>query len=723
MSGELLQSYCKWNLDNRYRLRVWTNDTLVEGDNVFLKMSDIPFFLSNPPCKKVRLVIHNSDETFEESHYEMLEPYILTVQAANCNSSRAEQLPLGFRDNQYTSHSVLDEVKNEGHVEKDILCLVNFLIETNPRERTGCFDYFKSQNFCSFQGDYFTYDKRKSLAHTDIETQQRRRDFYRLLKRSKFVVCPQGTGVDTHRFYEALFFGAIPIVKASFLDKLYMKYKNVVIVKEWSDVTREFLISKSPLEFYSQQGEDVLVYKKYINKVCDDGFFLEIGGYDGVTYSNTKFFEDTLNFKGVLIEPVKSQFDKLVQNRKNNICLNCAIDTFEREVEIIGGDATAGIELYMSESFKRAHHSSTHKTERIMAYPLSKILKEHRITYVDFFSLDVEGCEESVLRSIDFDTVQFYVICIELDGHNPQKDERCREILLKNGFKFDLRMCINEFWVNEKYERINKLYSSKKLSFTPKFRFLEQHCKQEVTEKLNFSKNITFITYGDAAFEKSRNRLIKEAQDTGIFKRCIGYAPDDLDEEFKTSCKSLLAQRKGGGYWCWKPHIVLKTMQSIPEDEWILYADAGCTLIQERKGQIYDDINEMERTEKFMLAYQMPNIIEKYWTKLELLEFMGVLENKDIKDTGQYVGGVFLIQNNKITQNIMHTMESIMKNYPHLIDDSQSFNENDPSFQQHRHDQSLFSVIRKMNSRYTYVISKDETFHGDAFVQALRIQA
>ena len=479
ISGELLQSYCKWNLDSRYNVRLWTNETLTEGDNVFLKICDIPLFLSNPPHKKVRFVIHNSDETFEESHYDILEPYTLSIQAVNCNSTRAVQLPLGFRDNQYTSHSVLDEVKNEGPVEKDIFCLVNFLIETNTKERSDCLNYFKEQTFCSIQGDYFTYDKRKSLTHTDTETQQRRKEFYRLLKRSKFVVCPQGTGADTHRFYEALFFGAIPIVKTSFLDRLYTKYRNVVIVKEWTDVTTELL-------------------NKYL---CD---------------------------------------------------------------------------------------------------------------------------------------------------------------------------------------------------------------------------NLTFITYGDNIFEKSRARLVKEAQDTGIFKRCIGYTSDNLDSDFKKSCESLLSQQKGGGYWCWKSHIVLKTMQSIPENEWILYADAGCTLIQQRKEQVFEQIEIMEKTGKFISGYQMPHIIEKYWTKPELLEFMGVSKNKNITDTGQYVGGVFLIQNNKITRDIMHTIESIIKNHPHLIDDSHT-SVVDPSFQQHRHDQSLFSLIRKINSQYTYTIPKDETFHGNAFVQALRI--
>lgn len=720
ISGELINSYCKWNLDNRYALRLWSHSTLEEGDSVFLKMCDVPQFLANPPHKKVRLVIHNSDETFEEGHYDVLEPYILSVEAVNCNSTRAIQLPLGFRDDQYTPHSVLDEVMNEGYVEKDILCLVNFLIATNNNERSDCLNYFKEQPFATLGGDYFTYDKNKSLTHSDEETVKRRRAYYRLLKRSKFVICPQGTGVDTHRLYEAIFFGAIPIVKTSFLDKLYMKSGKVVIVNDWSDVTFDFLLSKINLEFYSQQGEDILVFKKYINKVCEDGVFLEIGGYDGVTFSNTKFFEDTLHFKGLLIEPVKKQFDKLVKNRKKSICLNCAADNFEREVEIKGNEATAGIDMYMSESFKNVFHSSTSSAnEKITAYPLSKILNQNNITYVDFFSLDVEGGEEAVLRGIDFQSVQFYIICVELDGHNTEKDDRCREILLKNGFTFDFRVCINEFWINKAYNRIDKLYTPLIGSLRPPvFRFLENGCRLEVLKNLN---NITFITYGDDVFERSRTRLVKEANESGIFKKCIGYTADDIDPLFKNTCRSLFSQKRGGGYWCWKPHIVLKTMQSIPESEWILYADAGCTLVQERKTQIFEQIDEMEKENKLISAYQMHHL-EKDWTKGDMFNYFGLFDNKNISDSGQYIATVFLVKNHIKTRQMFEKIIEIIVSKPHLIDDSQSTTRNCDSFNEHRHDQSLFSIMRKLNPDIVYVIPKDETYHGNAFVQATRLR-
>ena len=56
---------------------------------------------------------------------------------------------------------------------------------------------------------------------------------------TKFVVCPPGRGVDTHRVYETLFFGGIPIIKTSFLDPMYEKLGGCWIVNDWADVTEE----------------------------------------------------------------------------------------------------------------------------------------------------------------------------------------------------------------------------------------------------------------------------------------------------------------------------------------------------------------------------------------------------------------------------------------------------------------------------------------------------
>lgn len=238
ISGQLFQSQCKWNLDNRYPIRKWTSYFQIRtGDTVFLKTDDIRAFIASNVPVKVVLVVHNTDSPFTDQLYRAVERYVHKVYAVNCVSQYATPIPLGFRDHQYTSHHVLKMVASEPDRPRTIQCLVNFLIATNPFERQAAYDHFKDKPFCTVQ-DYATYDFSKSLSHSNAETMQRRVDFYRCLRSTKFAICPAGTGLDTHRVYECILMGCIPIVKTSPLDKMYSDFP-IWIVNEWSDVTEE----------------------------------------------------------------------------------------------------------------------------------------------------------------------------------------------------------------------------------------------------------------------------------------------------------------------------------------------------------------------------------------------------------------------------------------------------------------------------------------------------
>ena len=249
------------------------------------------------------------------------------------------------------------------------------------------------------------------------------------------------------------------------------------------------------MDFFSQQGEDLFVFLNYINKKCDDGVFIEMGACDGVRYSNTLFFQQQFGFTGVLIEPVKEMYDMLIQNRKNCKCYNTVIsnDNESKSIIISRNGPVSGIKSNMNDSFlKRWHQNSIERM--VESRKLSDILNENEITYVDFFSLDVEGGELDVLKSIDWDKVSFYIVCIELDDHNPTKNNACREILLNNGFKRDSKMCINEFWVNPTYFRKQLLYDdTKKQTFSGNMEdygnhvFLEKHCKPSIEKTLSYT--------------------------------------------------------------------------------------------------------------------------------------------------------------------------------------------------------------------------------------------
>ena len=241
--------------------------------------------------------------------------------------------------------------------------------------------------------------------------------------------------------------------------------------------------SDNTTKFYSQQGEDLLIYRNFINLPTKDGIFLELGACDGLLYSNTMFFEKYLGFTGILIEPVKEFYDKLIKNRPNNICYNNAISLNNSDVDIVVRGAVSGIKQHMTKTFVGRWHSNS-SIRKVKTKTLSNIFQENGIEYIDFFSLDVEGGELDVLETIDWKNISIYLICIELDEHDKEKNNKCRQILTDNGFIFKIKMCINEFWINPNYFRKNILFdSSKSDKFTGNMNdygvhmYLEPHCK------------------------------------------------------------------------------------------------------------------------------------------------------------------------------------------------------------------------------------------------------
>lgn len=203
--------------------------------------------------------------------------------------------------------------------------------------------------------------------------------------------------------------------------------------------------------FYSQQGEDRYLFDKYLN--YKDGFFIELGAMDGITYTNTLFFEQHLSWKGVLIEPT-NQYQGLLRNRPNCYNFNFAISEIEGEVEFIGGGALGGMVHTMHDKHRKGWNlDQSHQIEKVKSMPINRVLQNVTIERVDLFSIDVEGGELEVLKTFDW-SIPVYIVLIEMAKHDLEKDETCREILRQNGFELDGEIGCDEVWINKNNKKI-----------------------------------------------------------------------------------------------------------------------------------------------------------------------------------------------------------------------------------------------------------------------------
>ena len=206
----------------------------------------------------------------------------------------------------------------------------------------------------------------------------------------------------------------------------------------------------SPCKFYSQQDEDIVLYNMFF-KEQRNGVYLEMGALDGITYSNTKFFEETLGWSGTLIEASPVFFKTLEKNRPNNRLFHNAVCSERKMITFSGNNAEAGIRAHMSDAhIKRNNFGGA--TSQVQCERLSVLLKG--VSNIDLWSLDVEGAEYDVLQSMDWN-IPVRVIIIERNSN----DFLIENFLLSKGFNYVREQRGNRIWVNPNYESIDKYKS------------------------------------------------------------------------------------------------------------------------------------------------------------------------------------------------------------------------------------------------------------------------
>ena len=174
--------------------------------------------------------------------------------------------------------------------------------------------------------------------------------------------------------------------------------------------------------FHSQDNQDTYL-ETNIFKGYKNGFFVDVGAHDGISINNTLYFEKNNNWSGINIEPIKTVFDKLVINRPNNINLNCAVCNNDGETDFLCNigytEMISGIkDNYHMRNLHRLQneniqHGSITEVIKVETKKLETILHENDISHINYLSIDVEGAEFEVIKSINFDKVFIDVIGFE----------------------------------------------------------------------------------------------------------------------------------------------------------------------------------------------------------------------------------------------------------------------------------------------------------------------
>ena len=160
-----------------------------------------------------------------------------------------------------------------------------------------------------------------------------------------------------------------------------------------------------------------------IFKKKQNGFFIELGAYDGLLQSNTAFFEFSRGWKGILVEPSIREFRKCVAARPNSRCFHYACVDSKYTGSTIEGDFNMGP---MSSVTNRKNDENTGEAPAATLESILDMVGD--IPNIDFLSLDTEGYEKEVLDGLNLARYRPNYILIEI--YTNQYDEIV--IFLKN---------------------------------------------------------------------------------------------------------------------------------------------------------------------------------------------------------------------------------------------------------------------------------------------------
>lgn len=206
---------------------------------------------------------------------------------------------------------------------------------------------------------------------------------------------------------------------------------------------------------YKSHYKEDYTYNTNFFKNKLNGIYVELGALDGYLISNTYFYENYLGWLGILIEGSIKNCYKLHKNKHlrprseivcSAICKNVDYVDFKQ------GNEVSGINGEIPPTWFGMENKKGIKTK---CSNIGNILHYYHITHIDFFSLDVEGSELSVLETFDFSIIVNYWV-IEFNSNDNMKNKKVRKLLTDNGY---IKCELNLEYKNECYKNPN--YNSK----------------------------------------------------------------------------------------------------------------------------------------------------------------------------------------------------------------------------------------------------------------------
>jgi hypothetical protein len=193
---------------------------------------------------------------------------------------------------------------------------------------------------------------------------------------------------------------------------------------------------------------------------------------------------------------------------------------------------------------------------------------------------------------------------------------------------------------------------------------------------------IYHITFASADMSISAQKCCESAIKNGANKTTL-YTQKDLDPDFVERNKKVLSHERGAGYWLWKPYVIYTHLQTIGDDDVLIYTDAGVEIIN----PIQHLINAMD-SDIMLFGNRW---MHGDWCKMDVLDAMGCASYV----SSEQLQASCIIVRKSALWFIRSWLE--WSQMDGMIDDSPSVLPNIDTFREHRHDQAILTNLALIN--------------------------
>jgi len=211
---------------------------------------------------------------------------------------------------------------------------------------------------------------------------------------------------------------------------------------------------------YAQQGEDLALWEiLHLVLRIEHPTYMDVGAHHPVFNNNTYYFYER-GSRGVLVEPNPGLHGVLEQVRPHDVLVRAGIGVTaqaEADFYIIGGSEDGQLNTFSREQAEalvtrsRGHYSIA-KVMKIPLLNINELMRRHWNGPPNLLSLDTEGFDLPILRSLDFKRLRPDVVCVEtveIGGRRLLAD--IMQLMANNNYEIRGGSFINTIFVDRRH--------------------------------------------------------------------------------------------------------------------------------------------------------------------------------------------------------------------------------------------------------------------------------